>query len=220
MGGLAAAIAHQVNQPLAAIVTNANFCLRQLAGAAPNISNLHEAIAEIASDGTRASAVISRIRALLQKGAPERVELDVNQIIEEVAVLLHDELTRDRISLRTDLGAHLPLVSGDRVQLQQVVINLVMNGIEATRSIAHSSRELFIKSTRNHNGVLIQVQDSGEGLDPQQAEHIFEPFFTTKPEGIGMGLSISQSIVESHGGRLWAESGPKGALFQFTLPTQ
>ena len=220
MGELAAAIAHEVNQPLAAIVTNANFCLRQLAGAAPNIGKLREAIVEIANDGTRASAVISRIRALLQKGAPERVELDINQIIEEVTVLLRDELTRNRISLRTDLGSDLPPVSGDRVQLQQVVINLVMNGIEAMRSLEHRPRDLFIKSARNHNGVLIQVQDSGAGLDPQQAEHIFEPFFTTKPEGIGMGLSIGLSIVESHGGRLWAEPGVKGALFQFTLPAQ
>jgi PAS domain S-box-containing protein len=220
MGELAAAIAHEVNQPLAAIVTNANFCLRQLAGAAPDTGKLREAISEIVNDGTRASEVISRIRALLQKGAPERVELDINQVIEEVAVLLRDELTRNHVSLRTDLGADLPRVSGDRVQLQQVVINLVMNGIEAMRSLAHLPRELFIKSARNHNAVLIQVQDSGEGLDPQQAEHIFEPFFTTKPEGIGMGLSISRSIVESHGGRLWAESSSKGALFQFTLPAQ
>jgi signal transduction histidine kinase len=194
--------------------------LRQLAGAAPNTGKLREAISEIVNDGTRASEVISRIRALLQKGAPERVELDINQVIEEVAVLLRDELTRNHVSLRTDLGADLPRVSGDRVQLQQVVINLVMNGIEAMRSLAHLPRELFIKSARNHNAVLIQVQDSGEGLDPQQAEHIFEPFFTTKPEGIGMGLSISRSIVESHGGRLWAESSSKGALFQFTLPAQ
>jgi PAS domain S-box-containing protein len=220
MGELAAAIAHEVNQPLAAIVTNANFCLRQLTVAETNTGKLREAISEIANDGTRASAIISRIRALLQKGVPERVELDVNQIIEEVAVLLRDELIRNRVSLRTDLGADLPRVSGDRVQLQQVLINLVMNGIEAMRSLAHRPRELFIKSARNHNGVLIQVEDSGEGLDPQQAEHIFEPFFTTKPEGIGMGLSISQSILESHGGRLWAENGPKGALFQFTLPAQ
>jgi PAS domain S-box-containing protein len=220
MGGLAGAIAHQVNQPLAAIVTNANFCLRQLVGAPPSIAKLREAIAEITNDGTRASAVISRIRALLQKGVPERVELDVNQIIEEVAVLLRDELTRNRVSLRTDLGADIPRVCGDHVQLQQVLINLIMNGIEAMRSFAHPSRELFIKSASNHNGVLIQVQDSGQGLDPQQVEHIFEPFFTTKPEGIGMGLSISQSIVESHGGRLWAESGPEGALFQFTLPVK
>jgi C4-dicarboxylate-specific signal transduction histidine kinase len=220
MGELAAAIAHEVNQPLAAIVTNANFCLRQLAGAAPNTGKLREAIAEIANDGTRASAVISRIRALLQKGASERVELDVNQVIQEVAVLLRDELTRNRVSLRTDFGADLPRVSGDRVQLQQVLINLVMNGIEAMRTFAHPARELLIKSARNHNEVLIQVQDSGEGLDPLETEHIFEPFFTTKTEGIGMGLSISRSIVESHGGRLWAESSSKGALFQFTLPAQ
>jgi signal transduction histidine kinase len=133
---------------------------------------------------------------------------------------LRGELTRNRVSWRTDLDLDLPRVSGDRVQLQQVVINLVMNGIEAMRSLAHRQRELLIKSGRKHNEVLIQVQDSGEGLNPEQTEHIFEPFFTTKPEGIGMGLSISRSIVESHGGRLWAESGPNGALFQFTLPIQ
>jgi PAS domain S-box-containing protein len=219
MGELAAAIAHEVNQPLAAIVTNANFCLRELAGGEQEVEKLREAIAEIVSDGARASAVTSRIRALLQKDAPKRAELDINQIIEEVTMLLRSELTRKHVSLWTDLGLDLPRVSGDRVQLQQVVINLVMNGIEAMRLPAHP-RELFIKSGRNHNEVLIQIQDSGEGLDPQQAEHIFEPFFTTKPEGVGMGLSISRSIVESHGGRLWAESDLKGALFQFTLPAQ
>src|SRR5439155_8496933 len=220
MGELAAAIAHEVNQPLAAIVTNANFCLRQLASATPNSDKLREAISEIVNDGTRASAVISRIRALLQKSAPERVAVDVNQIIQEVTILLRNEMTRHRVSLRTDLAADLPRVSGDPVQLQQVLINLVMNGIDAMRSLAHRPRELLIKSARNHNEVSIQVQDSGTGLDPGRAEHIFEPFFTTKPEGIGMGLSISRSIVESHGGRLWAESDSKGAMFQFTLPTK
>jgi C4-dicarboxylate-specific signal transduction histidine kinase len=220
LGELAASIAHEINQPLAAIVTNGNFCLRELAGGAPKLGGVREAIAEIVDDGTRASAVISRIRALLQKGTPERVELDINQIIEEVAILLRAELTRNRVTLRTNLGVDLPRLSGDRVQLRQVVINLVMNGIEAMRSIVDRPRELFIKSAANHNEVLIQVQDSGAGLDLQQAERIFEPFITTKPEGIGMGLSITRSIVESHGGRLWAESGAKGALFQFTLPTQ
>ena len=220
MGELAAAIAHEVNQPLAAIVTNANFCLRQLANATPNLEKLREAIAEIANDGTRASAVISRIRALLQRGAPERVELDINQLIQEVNVLLRDELTRNRVSLRADLAADLPRVSGDPIQLQQVLINLVMNGIDAMRTLTDRKRELLIKSAKNHSEIFIQVQDSGEGLDPQQAERIFEPFFTTKPEGIGMGLSISRSIVESHGGRLWAESGSRGARFQFTLPTK
>jgi len=172
------------------------------------------------NDGNRASAVISRIRALLQKSAPERVAVDVNQIIQEATILFRSELTRNRISLRTDLVADLPPVSADRVQLQQVLINLVINGIEAIRSIAHGPRELLIKSAKNHNEVSIQVQDSGSGLDPEHAEHIFEPFFTTKPGGIGMGLSISRSIIESHGGRLWAESGSRGAVFQFTLPTK
>jgi PAS domain S-box-containing protein len=220
MGELAAAIAHEVNQPLAAIVTNANFCLRQLASATPNSSKLREAISEIVNDGARASAVISKIRGLLQKSAPERTAVDVNQIIQEVTILLRNEMTRHRVSLRTDLAADLPRVSGDPVQLQQVLINLVMNGIDAMRSLARRPRELFIKSARNHNEVSIQVQDSGAGLDPERAEHIFEPFLTTKPEGIGMGLSISRSIVESHGGRLWAESDSRGAMFQFTLPTK
>jgi PAS domain S-box-containing protein len=220
MGELAAAIAHEVNQPLTAIVTNADFCMRQLAGAAPHIGDLREAIAEILNDGARASAVISRIRVLLRKSVPERIELDINRIIEEVTVLLRDELMRNLVSWRTDLAPDLPHVFGDRVQLQQVLINLVMNGIEAMRSISRRPRELLIKSAKIHDELSIQVQDSGTGLDPEQAGQIFEPFFTTKPEGIGMGLSISRSIVESHGGRLWAESGPKGALFQFTLPAQ
>jgi PAS domain S-box-containing protein len=171
MGELAAAIAHEVNQPLAAIVTNANFCLRQLANAAPNFDKLREAISEIANDGTRASTVISRIRALLQKGAPERVALDVNQIIQEVIMLLRNEITRSRVSLRTHLAPDLPGVSGDPVQLQQVLINLIMNGIEAMHSLTDPLRELVIKSSRDHNEVFVQVQDSGTGLDPEQALH-------------------------------------------------
>jgi signal transduction histidine kinase len=220
MGELVATIAHEVNQPLTAIVTNGSFCSRSLADATPNPDELRAAIAEIVNDGTRASAIITRIRALLVKGAPDRTELDINEVIQEVARLLGYELTRNRVSLRTDLAPDLQRVSGDRVQLQQVMINLIMNGIEAMRSIVDRPRELVIKSAMNHNEVLILVQDSGEGLDRQQREHIFEPFFTTKPDGIGMGLSISRSIIESHGGRLWAESGPTGALFQFTLPLQ
>jgi len=134
-------------------------------------------------------------------------------------MLLRRELTRNRVSLRTDLGPDLPLVSADRVQLQQVLINLVMNGIDAMRTVADRTRELLIKSARHPDGVLVQVQDSGIGFDPEHVDRIFEPFFTTKAEGTGMGLSISHSIVESHGGRLWAESGSHGALFQFTLPS-
>src|SRR5712691_10785459 len=154
------------------------------------------------------------------KAAPERVELDINEIIQEVAILVRNEVTRNRISLRTDLAADLPRVLGDRVQLQQLLINLIMNGIDAMHTLTDRPRELLIKSAKNPDGVLVQVQDSGSGLDPEQIGQVFEPFFTTKPEGIGMGLSISRSIVESHGGRLWAESGSKGTVFQFTLPTK
>jgi PAS domain S-box-containing protein len=219
MGELVGAIAHEVNQPIAAIVTNANFCLRQLASATPNSDKLREATSDIVNDGTRASAVISRIRALLQKNAPKRVTVNINQIIQEVAFLLRNEIARNRASLWTDLCANLPRVSGDPILLQQVVINLVMNGIDAMRSIAPGPRELMVKSAVDNDQVLVQVKDSGPGFDPEQADHLFEPFFTTKPDGIGMGLSISRSIVESHGGRLWAESSPTGALFQFTLPS-
>ena len=219
LGELAATIAHEVNQPLAAIVTNGNFCLRELAGGRQNVEKLREAIAEIVNDGTRASAVISRIRAQLIKGAPEGAALNINEVIQDVAGLLRNELTRNRVSLSTDLATDLPRLFGDRVQLQQVLINLIMNGIDAMRTLNDPPRELLIKSAKNPDGVLVQVQDSGSGLDPEQVGQVFEPFFTTKPEGIGMGLSISRSIVESHGGHLWAESRSKGALFQFTLPT-
>jgi C4-dicarboxylate-specific signal transduction histidine kinase len=218
MGELVATIAHEVNQPLTAIVTNANFCLRRLEGVTTNLDEFRAAVAEIVNDGTRASAVISRIRSLLMKGSSSRTELDINEIIREVSVLLRNEATRNQVSVRTDLGDNLPRVSGDRVQLQQVVINLVMNGIEAMSSPTHRPRSLLIKSARSNNEVLIQIQDSGTGVDADHAKHIFEPFFTTKPGGIGMGLSISRSIVESHGGHLWVDSGPEGALFQFTLP--
>jgi C4-dicarboxylate-specific signal transduction histidine kinase len=220
MGELVATIAHEVNQPLTAIVTNGNFCSRRLEGATPNLHELRAAITEIVNDGARASAIISRIRALLMKGVPDRTKLDINQVIQEVARLLRHELTRSRVSLRTDLAPDLPYVFGDRVQLQQVMLNLIMNGIDAMSVIIDRPRELLIQSAKHSEGVLIQVQDSGAGIDPGQADRIFEPFFTDKPEGIGMGLSISRSIVESHGGRLWAAPGASGALFEFTLPAQ
>ena len=220
MGELVATIAHEVNQPLTAIVTNGNFCSRRLEGATPNLHELRAAITEIVNDGARASTIISRIRALLMKGVPDRTKLDINQVIREVARLLRHELTRSRVSLRTDLAPDLPYVLGDRVQLQQVMLNLIMNGIDAMRMITDRPRELLIQSAKHSEAVLIQVQDSGAGIDPGQADRIFEPFFTDKPEGIGMGLSISRSIVESHGGRLWAVPGASGALFEFTLPAQ
>ncbi len=218
MGELAAAIAHEVNQPLTAIVTNGNFSLRQLESAPPNPDELRAAIREIVNDGTRASAVISRIRGLLMKGAVKRTELDINQIIQEVIILLRNELIRNRVHLRTELAANLPLVQGDPVQLQQVLINLITNAVEAMRLSTEQPRELLIRSAKNPDGVLVQVQDFGPGIGPALSDRIFEPFFTTKTEGIGMGLSISRSIIESHGGKLSIMPASQGALFQFTLP--
>jgi PAS domain S-box-containing protein len=218
MGELAAAIAHEVNQPLTAIVTNANFSLRQLKGSNPDLDELQIAIGEIVNDGTRASAVISRIRRLLMKGSPKRSELDINEIIHAVMTLLRNELTRNRIGVRTELAANLPRVKGDAVQLQQVLINLVMNAIEAMRPFAERPRKLVIRSSNGTDGVLVQVQDSGPGIGPEVAERVFEPFFTTKAEGIGMGLAISRSIIQSHGGQLSHASAPQGAVFQFILP--
>ena len=185
--------------------------MRLLDGTTPNPGELREAIAEIVNDGTRASAVISRIRALLMRKAPDRVELDVNEVIQEVAGLIRSELARNRISLLTDLTSDLR-VRGDRVQLQQVLINLIMNSIDAMRTLIDQPRQVLIKSVKRSDGVLVQVQDSGPGIDPGQADRIFEPFFTTKAEGIGMGLSISRSIIESHGGRLRAVAEPNGTL--------
>ena len=219
MGELAAAIAHEVKQPLTAIVTNGQFCLRRLDGATSNPDELRAAITAIVNDGTRASAVISRIRSLLTKEASNRTELDINQIIQDVTILLRNEFRRNRVSLRTELVSDLPRLSGDPVQLQQVLINLIMNAIEATSSSTNGRREILIRSAKNPDGVLVQVQDSGPGIEPGLANRIFEPFFTTKAKGIGMGLSISHSIIESHGGRLGIVPSSAGALFEFTLPT-
>jgi PAS domain S-box-containing protein len=218
MGELAAAIAHEVNQPLTAIVTNANFSLRQLKGSTANLDELRTAITEIVNDATRASAVISRIRGLLVKGSPRRTELDINQIVQEVIALLRNELSRNHVTLRTDFASDLPRVPGDPVQLQQVLINLVVNAIEAMRTSTDRPRKLLIRSAKNADSILVQVQDSGPGIKPELADGIFEPFFTTKAEGIGMGLAISRSIIESHGGHLSIAPGSSGAVFQFTLP--
>jgi PAS domain S-box-containing protein len=218
MGELAAAIAHEVNQPLTAIVINGQFCLRRLDSATLNSDELRVAITQIVNDGTRASAVISRIRGLLTKAAPNRTDLDINQIIQDATILLRNEFTRNRVSLCTELPSDLPRVTGDPVQLQQVLINLIVNAIEATRTSTNGRREILIRSAKNPDGVLIQVQDSGPGIEPGLANRIFEPFFTTKAKGIGMGLSISHSIIESHGGRLGTVPSSAGALFEFTLP--
>jgi C4-dicarboxylate-specific signal transduction histidine kinase len=219
MGEMVASIAHEVNQPLTGVVTNGNFALRELGTGTPKLEKLREAITEIVEDGTRASAVISRIHALLKKDSSHRVELDINAAIREVSILLGNEARRHRVALRLNLAADLPRVLGDWVQLQQVLINLAMNGIDAAGKVTDRPRELIITSAKYADGVLVAVQDSGTGIDPNKADRIFEPFFTTKPLGIGMGLSISRSIIESHGGRLCNVSLSNGALFQFTLPT-
>ena len=218
MGELTASIAHEINQPLTAIVTNGEFCLRNLSSGRPDQKRLREAVTEIVHDGNRASSIISRIRALLMKGPHEHALLDINNLIQKVLDLTQNEITGNHISLRTNLAADLPLVRGDPIQLQQVLINLVTNSIHAMRGVTNRPRELLIRSARSPDGVLIEVQDSGSGVDPDELERIFEPFFTTKQEGVGMGLSISRSIIESHGGRIWTVPGSQGALFAISLP--
>ena len=220
MGELTASLAHEVNQPIAAASTNANTCLRWLAGDTPNIEEARAAATRIMKDGKRAGEIISRIRQLFKKGTSQRELVDMNEIIREMIVLLRGETTRYNILVGTDLAADLPQVMADRVQLQQVLMNLMINGIEAMKD-ADGTRELAIRSQRIQNEeVVVSVTDSGVGLPPQQTEQIFNAFFTTKPHGTGMGLRISRSIIESHGGRLCAAANsPRGARFYFTLPT-
>jgi PAS domain S-box-containing protein len=219
MGELTASLAHEVNQPIAAASTNANTCLRWLAGDAPNIEEARAAAMRIVKDGKRAAEIISRIRQLFKKGTSQRELVDVNETIREMMVLLRGETTRYDILVETDLAPDLPQVMADRVQLQQVLMNLMINGIEAMKD-ADGTHELAIRSQRMQNEeVVVSVTDSGVGLPPQQAEQIFNAFFTTKPHGTGMGLRISRSIIESHGGRLWAaNNSPHGASFCFALP--
>ncbi len=219
MGELTASLAHEVNQPIAAAVTNANTCLRWLTRDQPNVEEARAAAMRIVKDGTRAGEIISRIRLLFKKGTSERELVNVNEVIEEMIVLLRGEATRYTISVRVELAADLPRVNGDRVQLQQVLMNLMLNSIDAMKDV-DGTRELAVNSQRGEDGqVLISVSDTGVGLPPQQADKIFNSFFTTKTHGTGMGLRISRSIIESHGGRLWAaDNSPRGATFQFTLP--
>jgi PAS domain S-box-containing protein len=219
MGELTASLAHEVNQPIAASVTNAKTCLRWLAGDAPNLEEARAAVTRIVKDQTRAADIISRTRLLFTKGTPQWDRVDVNEVVREMIVLLRGEATRYNISVWTELAADLPEVKGDRVQLQQVLMNLIMNSIDAMKDV-DGTRDLAIKSQRAENEeLLVSVSDTGVGLPGQQAEQIFTAFFTTKPHGTGMGLRISRSIVESHGGRLWARgNSPCGASFYFTLP--
>jgi len=220
MGELTASLAHEVNQPIGAAVTNANACIRWLARDTPNVEEARAAAMRGAKDGMRAAEIVSRIRLLFKKGTPQLELVDVNEVVREMIVLLHGEATRYNISVRTELAPELLPVLGDRVQLQQVMMNLMLNGIDATKDV-DGTRELAIKSQQAENEqVVLIVSDTGVGLPMEQRDQIFQAFFTTKPHGTGMGLRISRSIVESHGGRLWAvDNSPRGASFHFSLPT-
>jgi C4-dicarboxylate-specific signal transduction histidine kinase len=220
MGELAASIAHELNQPLGSIVMSGDACLRWLAAKPPNLDEVRQAVEAIIRDGTRASSVLVRIRGLLRRGERTRERSDINDIIGEVIALSDGELRRSGASLRTEMPGNLPPVVVDRVLLQQVILNLMMNAVEAMRAVSDRARVLRIRTEEQPSGsIVVLVQDSGVGLDPKHSSRMFEAFYTTKAEGIGMGLAISRSIIEAHGGRLWAlaNDGP-GSTFCFTLP--
>jgi C4-dicarboxylate-specific signal transduction histidine kinase len=219
MGELTASLAHEIKQPITAAVTNAKTCLRWLTREHPDVEEAREAASRIVKDTTRAADIISGIRLLFKKGAPQRETVDISEIIREMVVLLRNEAARYSISIQTELDADLPTVMADRVQLQQVFMNIMLNGIDAMNHV-EGTRQLTVKVQRGKDEhLLVLVSDTGVGLPAEQAERIFNAFFTTKPYGTGMGLPISRSIVESHGGRLWAAANSdRGATFYFTLP--
>lgn len=218
VGEMAASIAHEVNQPLSAIVANGYACMRWLAGDPPSIDKANEAAERIVRDGKDAGDVIKHVRSLFKRGALEMVPLDVNEVIREALRLLRGEIARRRVNVQTDLADDLPLVNGDRVQLQRLVLNLLINGLEAMDTTTDRAKEIVVRSVKGEKGVVVTVRDCGVGL--QNADKIFEPFFTTKKQGMGMGLAISRSIIEAHNGRLWAASKESpGTTFSFTLPS-
>jgi signal transduction histidine kinase len=220
MGELLASLAHEINQPLAAVATSGNACLRWLNRDQPDLDAARQAVARIVQDAHRAGDVIRGLRALAQKSGPQLTRLDIRDTIEEVLALTHGELQRHRIVLRTDLSAGKQPVFGDKVQLQQVLLNLIMNAIQAMAATVDHRRELTLSVTLAEPGhVQVMVEDTGPGLDPAIAPRIFEPFFTTKSDGLGIGLSICRSIIEAHDGQLWASPHPPhGTAFHFTIP--
>jgi PAS domain S-box-containing protein len=222
MGQLTASIAHEVSQPIAAVVTNAQAGSLWLDAQPPNLEEVRQSLGYIVSDAMRAGDVIGRIRALVRKAPPQRVALAINEVVLEVIALTHAEVAKNRVSVRTQLADGLPRIHADRVQLQQVILNLIVNAVEAMSSVGSGGRELQIGTSRNAaNGILVSLRDSGPGLDPKNVDYLFDAFYTTKAQGMGMGLAICRSIIEAHGGRMWAGANePRGAVFQFTLPLE
>jgi C4-dicarboxylate-specific signal transduction histidine kinase len=221
VGEFAVLIAHELTQPLSAIVNNAYASRRLLDRQPPDLEEVRQALVEIAEAGTRAGELISRVRALVKKSVQAKDSLDMNRIIQEVLTLIAGELQRHHVSVRMELPPVLPPVLGDRVQLQQVVLNLILNAIDAMSSVLDRPRILLIRSgTQETEDLLVAIEDSGTGLDPGNVDQLFNNFFTTKTNGLGVGLPISRSIIEAHNGRLWAsQNNTHGATFQFTIPT-
>jgi C4-dicarboxylate-specific signal transduction histidine kinase len=222
MGQLAASISHEVMQPITAGVTNGQAALRWLDAQPPDLEEVRKAVGRAVNEGNRATDVIGQIRALIKKAPPRKDGLKINEAILEVIALARGEVVKHGVSVQTQLADGLPLIEGDRVQLEQVLLNLIINAVEAMSGVREGTRELLISSGKaESNGVLVAVQDSGPGLPPESLERIFEAFYTSKPEGMGMGLAICRSIIEAHGGRLWASANePRGAVFQFILPRE
>ena len=220
LGELTASIAHEVNQPLAAAVINGNACLRWLQDQPPNLEEARQAIARLIKDANRASEIIAQVRALTKGSPPQKDWLAINDIVLATLSLIDGEIPQNHVSLRTELADDVPLVQGDRVQLQQVILNLVLNALEAMNRIPEGPRMLTVSSARGEGkAALITVEDTGIGLAPENLDRAFSAFYTTKPEGMGMGLAISRSIVEAHGGRIWATpNSPRGAVLCFSLP--
>ena len=219
LGQLTASIAHEINQPIAAALISVETALRWLAHQPPDVGKAIEAMSSTMSDVMRAADIVARTRALVKKAPARKDDLQINQAISEVIGLTLNEMSKNGIQLQTQLAEDVPVIQGDRVQLQQVVLNLIMNAVEAMSAMREDPRELVVRTQRGADGVLVAVRDSGPGLSGVAIERVFEPFYTTKSSGLGMGLSICRSIVEVHGGRLWATANaPKGTAFQFTLP--
>jgi C4-dicarboxylate-specific signal transduction histidine kinase len=221
LGELSASIAHEVGQPLGAIVTTGEACLRWLGHRTPQPEEVRACVEHMIAEGRRASEIVRRIRMLTKRDTPQKTRLELNDVVNDVVSLVQREVINHRVSLRLKLASDLPALLGDRVQLQQVLINLVINGIQAMADIGEDPRELLIESHRDNDGrVVVAVQDSGMGIDPENASRLFDAFFTTKADGMGMGLSICRSIIEAHGGRVWAsKNAGHGAMFQLSLPS-